>query len=298
MARLADRIWELRWVPPQMLCYRPELRSEERGGFSVGRMKAVMEDQRNKIADAPVYAADSVGQYFYKTATRDHDLTVADFPAVAIPEDSAFIEFRKPDLREVVGGGRIAGELPHWWGWHVVRHDPETFGGIFRSRHALHPSCAAGLLCILWLSPDDRSLFAPLAAMGLQVASDGELLAAPSMALAFENDPARVNDPNGLFGYFNVLFLPAVAAMAFMACKSTTIRRSDAEATLNRARVRKKRRPFVGYATIECEPIKDVLRHRGMAGIQGLAAAMRQCRGEFVQDMRGGPSAIILPGSR
>jgi hypothetical protein len=296
MARLADRIWELRWVPPQVLCYRPEFRSEAAGGFSYLGMKAFMEAQRDRIARSPVYAADAVGRYFFTTAPGDRTLAVQDFPAVAIPEETAFIEFRRPALADVAGGEKLAAELPHWWGWQVSKHPPAEFARVFRARDAVQPGCAAGLLCILWMSPDDKTLFAPMAALGLQVAGDGELLGPPTMALGFESDPDRVADARGLFGYINVLFLPAVMAMAFLACASTTARPQAAEAALNRARVRRRKRPFVAHATIEFEPIRDVLRHQGLAGVQGLAAALRQCRSHFVQDMRGQSSLILLPG--
>jgi hypothetical protein len=297
MARLADRFWELKWIPPQMLCYRPECRNEDRGGFSVGRTQAMMEAHRDTIAASPVYAADAVGQYFYATAMRDRDLRVQDFPAVAIPEEKAFIEFRRPDLQDMERGDRIVAELPAWWGWQIAKHPPGEFLKVFRLRTQPYADCAAGLVCLLWLSPDDAALIGPLAAMGLQVASDGELLGPPTVALGFEHDPDRLQDPSGLFGYFNVLFLPAVMAMAFLACQSTTVRTVEADLKLNRARARKRRRPFVAHRTIDFEPIKDVLRHQGMAGVQGLARAMRQCRHHFVQDMRGQSSLILLPGT-
>jgi hypothetical protein len=298
MARMVDRLWELTWIPPQLLCYRPELRNEEEGGFSYARMKAVMESLRQRIGESPIYAADSVAQYFYMTALRDRDLQILDFPVVAIPEKTAFIEFRKPDLRNMVNGSPVLKELPFWWGWQISRHEPDALMKIFRNRQTAHPDCATGLLCVLWLSPDDRALIAPLVAMGLQVASDGELLGG-LRALGFEHDPERVDaDIDAKFAYFNVLFLPAVMAMTFMACKSTTIRQQPADATLNKARRKRKKRPLAAYGVIECDPIKEVLRNQGLAGIQGLAAAMRTCRSHFIQDMRGQSSLIILPGGR
>lgn len=296
MARLADRIWELNWAPPQMLCYRPELRSEERGGFSVAKMRAIMESQRQAIAESPVYDADDVAAYYYYTAMRDYDLDVRHFPAVAIPEDSAFIEFRKPALRDMVGGERIASQLPHWWGWAVSKHEPADFERVFRHKAAMAPGVAHGLLCVLWMSPDDKSLLAPLAAFGLQVAYDGEILSSPAVALGFPNDPERVVDPKGLFGYFNALFLPAVMAMAFMACKSTKVTAVDRPDALNKARVKKKKkRPLVTANVIKFDEMKEVLRVQGQAGIQGLAGAMRQCRHYFVKDIRQQASTLILP---
>jgi hypothetical protein len=297
MARLADEIWELPWAPPQVLCYKPGLRTEGEGGFSIAQMKSLMEEQRRLVAAAPVYAADDIAEYFWYTASRDRDLTVGDFPAVAIPGESAFIEFRKPGLQNMVGAARLVRESPALWGWHVTRHEPVDFCKLFRLP-AAQPGCAAGLVCTLWLSPDGKSLLAPLAAVGLQVSGDAELLGGPIESLAFVNDPERVHDPRRLFAYFRTLFLPAVMAMAFLACKSTTIGTRVAEAKLNRARVKRKRRPLVAYHTIECSTIKDILRHDGLAGVQGLAAALRKCRHHFVQDMRGRSSLIILPGTQ
>jgi hypothetical protein len=52
MARLADEIWELPWAPPQVLCYKPGLRTEGEGGFSIAQMKSLMEEQRRLVAAA------------------------------------------------------------------------------------------------------------------------------------------------------------------------------------------------------------------------------------------------------
>jgi hypothetical protein len=149
----------------------------------------------------------------------------------------------------------------------------------------------------LWLSPDDRSLFAPVAVGGLQVAEDGEILGPPVLGLAFRNDPERVDNPTAKLAYFNTLFLPAVMTLAMLACKSTTTAHNVLPAALQQARRKRKKRPFVPYHAVDFKPMADTLRFQGQSGIAGLASAMRTCRHHFVQDLRGGSSTILIVGN-
>jgi hypothetical protein len=293
MPRFVDRIWEMRWVPPQLLCYAPAFRTEAGGGWSFSRMRAVMESERDAIGRTSVYACDNIAGYFFATAARDRDLHAEDFPAVAVPERDAFIEFRGRRPEEEAKGDAMLAHLPHWWGWHVTRHTPHDFAeGLGHER--IPQGCHHGLLCTLWVAYDDRNFFAPVATFGLYVADDGEVLGPPLRTFGFAHDPDRLSDPDGHLRHFGALFMPLVMVLCFAAYPGTSIGLVVPDKKLNQARIKRKKRPIASYHVFDCGEIQRTLRYDGMAGIQGLTAALRTCRNHFVRQL-GTTTGIFLP---
>jgi hypothetical protein len=289
MARFVDRLWELKWLPPQALCYLPRCRDPAEGGYSVEAIRAVFERQRARIAAAPAYVADDVGRFFFYTSGRDRSLRAGDFPVMAVPRAEAWIEFRRPDLGDMAGAqaALVASQLPHWWGWLVTRHGVQEYLAQYGGTARAEPSADYGVVCRLYLSADDRNVFGPVVAFGLQLAAAGEICGGVAEGFAFDADPAKLLPMGGQLGYFRALFLPVVATMAFLACDTTVVRPAvDHAEKLQKARRRRGKRPLAAYRVVDATPIQCVLRLDGQAGIAGLATALRACRPYFIGQLR------------
>jgi hypothetical protein len=290
MARFVDRLWELKWLPPQALCYLPSCRDPMAGGYSAETIRAVFERQRDRIAAAPAYVADDVGRFFFYTSGRDRSLRAGDFPAMAVPRAEAWIEFRRPNLGDMAGDQavRVAAQLPHWWGWLVTRCGIEEYVAQYRGTVRAEPDAAYGVVCRLYISPDDCNVFGPVVAYGLQLADGGEILGGVAEGFAFDADPGRLLPAAGQLGYFRALFLPAVAAMAFLACDTTIVRPDAPAEKLQKARRKRGKRPLAECRVVDATPIQALLRLDGQAGIAGLPVALRTCRHHFIRQLRAG----------
>jgi hypothetical protein len=296
MARLADRIWEMEWVPPQVMTFRPEFRDPDCGAYSLPQMRAVMEDQREAIAAVDVYSGDAVLAWFCNAvAAINCDLKMTDFPALANPSRSMFLEFRRPTAGLSPAGTRLAAGLPHSWGWLLAEVTPTHLETAFDGCVTPVESARTALVGQLWYSPDGAHVFAPLASVALQRGTHDELVAVPSLGLAFRDESAHVLNRAELMKHAAGLLFPVLASLAFLACRTTRVVDRSPSAKQARSRRRHGKRPLCRYREIDFGVMADRLRFEGQSGLVGLAAALRACRYHFVQESRPLPPLATLP---
>lgn len=84
-----------------------------------------------------------------------------------------------------------------------------------------------------------------------------------------------------MLNYQKWLIYPAFLALSFLHCKNVNLVAVDPPEKLNRARVKRGKKPLVRYHTLEIEPMKEVLRREGQIEKTGLKQALHICRGHF-----------------
>lgn len=80
-------------------------------------------------------------------------------------------------------------------------------------------------------------------------------------------------------GWSNILV--ALSAIAFIHCKNVIVKSNDYDAHLQRARIKRNKRPLLKYHTLEIRPMVKILREVGHSDTEGLKRALHICRGHF-----------------
>jgi hypothetical protein len=89
--------------------------------------------------------------------------------------------------------------------------------------------------------------------------------------------PKGLDDERLVAGWFFVPFL----ALSFMHCKNVILQQVAQPPRLQKARLRKGKRPLITYRLIEVHPIRKILESEGEAHKTGLKKALHICRGHF-----------------
>ena len=182
----------------------------------------------------------------------------ADYQNVAPPFPTLWVEWRTSRARQVVTGRR----LPELRGVAMVSRDRP--GGGWET-----------MLSAFWSRDRGAELFGIWRAT---IAPDGSLEALVRLAPREDGDPARAEALENLNGSATI---PALMAVAFSHCRNVRRVAVSPDKRLDRARVRRGKRPFVRFTTLVIDPMREVLRTEGGAEIRGLAAALHICRGHF-----------------
>jgi len=250
---------------------------------------------RAVLESAELIICDNVADYLYKENPREDWNLAKDFPNLAPPFPRMFLEWAAPRhiISEKYGNVKIPetvrryglmlfsievesiDEMIEWAKEHGQDWQVELFRKIKGTGMPLRWVCN-GLL----FAEDTQGIGLFCDAMW-GVSNDGS----PIMP----DDRIRVKVPKGLdderlvAGWFFVPFL----TLSFMHCKNVIVQQVDHPPKLQKARVRRGKRPLITYHILEVHPIRKILESEGEAHKTGLKKALHICRGHFKDYMEG-----------
>lgn len=82
-------------------------------------------------------------------------------------------------------------------------------------------------------------------------------------------------------GFMTDTFFPVMLAMSFMNCKNVQMIKHDPPQKVTQKRLKQNKQPRTTYYTLEIEPMKKILKTKGMIDEIGLQRALHICRGHF-----------------
>lgn len=250
---------------------------------------------REAFEGAELIICDNVAAYFYEENPQENWNLARDFPNVAPPFPRMFLEWVAP--RRIVSDkygvltstGPIkryglllysdeVSSIGHMVQW-AKDHDQDWLVQVFHKLKAtgkpvrwvctglllVEDTHGIGLLCdAVWGVTDDGSPVLPDDRITVKV-------------------PKGLDDEGLVAGWFFVPFL----ALSFMHCKNVIVQQVEHPPKLQKARVRRGKRPLITYHVLEVHPIRKILESEGEAHKTGLKKALHICRGHFKDYMEG-----------
>ena len=242
-----------------------------------------------------VVLADNIAEYFYAgTDQEEWDIT-SDFPSLAPPWESCFIEYKMPS--KIVSSEHGTVKLdPIISGQHhaviIQTYTVDQMRQIMPENITPHPEAhwTQSMTTFFEVGKGDISL---VGACAWNLRSDGSVI-----------NPEGSRFYHFIFGYTEAQHYidaeearcvadvltkaywwpPAyVAALtySFIHCRNTVIRDVAPEPKLEKANIRRGKPPCVHYKVLEIEPVKKILATQGLSEITGLKHALHICRGHF-----------------
>ena len=216
--------------------------------------------------DCPRFYIDNVAEYFgaeYPSGTKG--LLVNDLPQIVPPFPVMWMEYYR--VRDDVPPFSVATKIstetlqprawPIKWCMEIEGYEstPSARGKVFKSK--------SKLLAFL----DETG--------ALQVAVNSD---APMDRMS---GPTWWNADGCKQGQGLRLITPMFLALSFMSCKNVRHVEHIPGGKLEKARLKRGRKPTLRYYTLEIDPMREVLRREGHSDTLGLKQAMHICRGHF-----------------
>ena len=233
----------------------------------------------------PVLLIDNVSEYFYSGTNQEHWSLDKDFPNIAPPFESFWVEYKMAKvIRSEAGDTDISQWLPQ--GGRV--------GQFFRAlnRDEVNgESIPDNVRWIYWCDMfidyhrPEVTADGPQGAMFLMVDAQGRGVGNPwILSYSAEGDEDAAQVLRSIMAWYN----PTLLAISFLHCKNVAIVDHVVDKPLAKkwASRHEGQRP-VNYKTLVIEPLKQVLRNQGRAHEHGLAKAMHICRGHFADYTQG-----------
>ena len=233
--------------------------------------------------DLPILLIDNVAKHFYEESDQEHWRIDRDFPNIAPPFKSFWVEFKMARIihSKEEGDTDVSKWLPQG-------------GRVGQLFYALDPSevtaegvpenCKWIYWCDMWTDYHRADAVAdgPQGAAFIAVDAEGRAIGNPWMH-SYGGDEACEAMKN-IMAWYN----PTLLAISFLHCKNVTLVDNVVDAPLAKKWASKHggQRP-VAYKTLVIEPLKAILRKEGRAHEHGLQKALHICRGHFA-DYTGG----------
>lgn len=255
------------------------------------------DDLKAALESAELVVCDNVADYFYGENPREDWNLVNDFPNVAPPFPRMFLEWAAPRhiMSEKYGDIKVPqtikryglmlfsdeveniDEMIEWAKEHGQDWQVQLFRKIKGTGMRLRWVCN-GLLFV-----EDTQGIAWIADAMWGVTNDGSpIMPHDRMTIRVVAGVDGV-DRNTAAGFFFVPFL----ALSFMHCKNVIVQQVEHPPKLQKARVRRGKRPLITYHVLEVHPIRKILEAEGEAHKTGLKKALHICRGHFKDYMEG-----------
>lgn len=261
------------------------------------------------LPNAEVLDVSNVAHFYFEVSEKIK-WSMVDFPTLAPPFETFFMEFNGP--RKLNLSGKFKEAPPY------VRQT--EMGCLFLVEDALHlPQDTAterlrmrdtmvnrfGLrwtyTCVPFLRSNGR-IAEPVASWGFLVKADGSVIVREDGEAEFNTAidkemAARVAAHNGLtltevaetYRDLSCFVLdPCLLAISLMHCKNVTLEPHEPPPAVDKAHQRRQGRPLVRYHTLMIEPMKRVLRSEGQMEKTGLKNALHICRAHFKDFREGG----------
>lgn len=239
---------------------------------------------RDRLLDPiPIISIDNVADYYFIGTDQEMWSLETDFPNLAPPFDSFWMEFRLPQRLRSTLGDR---DLPHGKGARV--------GCLFLVAEAKDvqgedlPKDMHWCYCVQQYvdGGDGVGIRGPIGSLMMAIGSDGRMLLPAVMQTQRVRQDARV-DGDRIMASVIAYMHPALLAISFLHCKNVEVVNNEPPAKLaKRTEERHGIRPCA-YKTLIIEPLKQILRKEGGSDKHGIPHAMHICRGHF-KDYRGG----------
>ena len=261
------------------------------------------------LKTADVIVIDNVSRFFFEVSPKN-DWEFKDFPNLAPPFQSFFMEFKAPshvningkltetpshnrsleigclftvidstnlpddiDSELLLSHKKISQEIDFRWTYACVPF-------LRRMNRTLEPVCA-------WTFMVDSTGKISLDKKGEPVFSTAALRKDVISLMMQTHGISENNAKEYLTGMSSFVLDPCLLALSFMHCKNVTIDRNVQSAALIKSYQRKHGKPPVRYYTLNIEPMKAVLRTEGNSEKTGLKQSLHICRGHFKDFSKG-----------
>jgi hypothetical protein len=215
-----------------------------------------------------VIDATSAAEYYYAIDPRD-GMTLEDFPSIAAPFHTCWIETDKPSRVAVEGEPQSDRHLPDEWGALFVSRQVRTGFDVRISLAVRHS--VTNLLAFPFF----------VVTMNLDLNGKArEHIGGPLGFVMRDDVPDREVLKRQVFDA-TPLLTPLLFAISLMHCKNVTLREERPNAKLSNAGERRGHPPLLCYHVLEVEPMKRILKVEGGAESSGLKHALHICRGHF-----------------
>ncbi len=239
-----------------------------------------LDQLQKRLQDAEVLVIDNVAEWYWGVREGDgKKYRLRDIPNAAPPFASFFIEWNTPPSKDKVFDT---------WGiaFSAIERDAvsgpidtEMWGDDYARARWLVTADAITEFRDPAVRIEPWRRFLEHSRYAMTVAPDGSLIEThvdvpDGQETLWEQQ--HLAERNGL-----PLLMPALLAISFLHCKNVTLVGNDPPEKLNRARVKRGKKPLIRYHTLQIEPMRQVLRTEGQIEETGLRKALHICRGHF-----------------
>ena len=274
---------------------------DKEGGGGIGMLLDRFIDQTSdaelKVAleSASLIICDNVAAYFYEENPRENWNLVNDFPNVAPPFSRMFLEWAAPRriVSEKYGDIKVPGTIKRY-GLLLFSDEVESIDEMIEwakqrgqdwqlqlFRKIKHTGFPLRWVCNGLLFVEDAQGIGLLCDAMWGVSNDGSPVMPDNIFTV--KVLKGLDDGRLVTGLFFVPFL----TLSFMHCKNAILRQVAQPPKLQKARLRKGKRPLIIYHVLEVHPIRKILESEGEAHKTGFKKALHICRGHFKDYMEG-----------
>lgn len=253
--------------------------------------KVALAEETNRLeqqlAEAYVFDIQNVADYFHSFEAKTKSWNETDFPKVAPPFQSYFMEFRfKPYWKqgEVKGSIYAAGVLSYVYDLEKNSSRPPgcpEFDGarwivestLFIEDQRKWGNLRAWTRLLSAAQPNGDMVKSHNVNDGVHGGDlpsylDGRIIDSPEMDQQLRND-------------IYLIYYPTLLALSFLHCKNVTVQTEDPSPKQSRVFQKKHGRPLIRFHILNIEPMKTVLKNEGQAEKVGLKRALHIVRGHF-----------------
>lgn len=248
----------------------PDIRFEE---------NSYLDQLKQRLRDVEVMVIDNVAEWYWGVREGDgKKYRLRDIPNAAPPFANFFMEWNTPAVED---------KLFDTWGiaFSAVEEamsgpiDTEMWGSDYMKARWLVAADAIVEFRNPAVKLEGWRRFLEHSRYAMTVAPDGRLIETHMDVPDGQErlwEQQHLVERNGL-----PLLMPALLAISFLHCQNVTLVNNEPPEKLNRARVKRGKKPLIRYHTLEIEPMRQVLRAEGQIEKTGLKKALHICRGHF-----------------
>lgn len=254
---------------------------------------------KESLSKAQVFVIDNVAEYFWAGTDQEYWHPQHDFPCIAPPFDTFWMEYRKPS--KIVSDCKDTTNINE----NMMNMFPPRNGVLFNTfsiDDVMEFSKGVVGTKLIWskqeriVPPEILKAKWFLNGTLFMEWQKGAIMGPVLMAGFWLDDGGNVID----FIYHNVVVgakdrmhpamtwgsdnftLPPLLALSFLNCKNVTLENNPPPPKLNKKYVRNHGRSLSSYKTLIINPVAKVARERSGSGVVGIQKALRICRGHFM----------------
>ncbi len=284
MSRMVDRLFRSGLqVPP----FIPPAEEQQ----VVGSLRGLTPLLSQQMQGAEVLVVDNVCDYFYAGTGQEHWEWERDFPCLAPPFESFWMETLAP--KRTVSEVHEAAVPPscffHAWGAMVWGEKWESLPAHHAGFYLRHlpplPRKPHWVLTFLPFMEERKFHIFPVGRRHMFLDAEGRaIFVRGTDGHSSILDIPLSMDPDAIWAtryFMGRMLLPFGLAISFLHCRNVHTVEQRPPAALAKAHARKHGRPRFRYHVLEIEPMKRVLRIEGRSEEVGLQQALHICRGHF-----------------